>query len=166
MLAAEPAEFEDEADRRLFLAVRRHLWEYEPLRATRPRLELDAHHGTVRVWGRVRTQAMKEIVGYLCGRAEGVAVVSNELVSDTELVRQVADALAADESLAPLCPRVDARDGVVTLSGELPSPELEARALEAARSVPDLADVVSELVVRRQARPPTAPAPKAEPTAT
>ena len=160
-LVATPASFNREADKRLFLAVRRRLWDYEPLRASHPQLELEVSHGTMRLGGRVRTLAMKEIVGYLCQRQEGVAVVRNELISDTEVVRRVADALAEDPQLGPLCLRVDARDGVATLSGDLPGAELESRAVEVARGAPGVADVISELVVRRPQRPPTAPPPKA-----
>jgi osmotically-inducible protein OsmY len=157
-LIAAPQSFAREGDQRLFMELRRRLWEYEPLRATHGQLDLDVTHGTVRLTGRVRTQAMKEIIGYICLRAEGVGVVRNDLVSDTEVVRGVADALLRDAELAPLCIRVDARDGVATLSGELPSAELEARALEVARTAPTAAEVVSELVVRHRQRPPTSPA--------
>jgi hypothetical protein len=100
---------------------------------------------------------MKEIVGYLCRRVDGVVSVRNELVSDTEVVRRVADALATDPELAPLCIKIDARAGIATLAGDLPSPELEARAIETARSAPDVVDVISQLTVRRPERPPTAP---------
>jgi len=160
-LVAAPEHFEREEDKRLFLSVRRELWEYEPLRASRPTLELEVHHGTVRLGGRVRTLAMKEIVGYICQRLDGVGVVRNELISDTEVVRNVADALAIDEALGPLCLIVDVRGGVVTLSGDLPDSALERRALDAALSALGVLDVVSNLVVRRPQRPTTAPAPKA-----
>src|SRR5712691_6146542 len=130
-LAAEPESFEEEADKRLFLAARRELWAYEPLRATHPRLELDARHGTLRIAGRVRTRAMKEIAGYICQRVVGAAVVRNEIVSDTEVARQVADALATDPDVAALCLRVEVRDGIATLSGELPVAELENQAVTA-----------------------------------
>jgi osmotically-inducible protein OsmY len=160
-LVAAPEHFEREEDKRLFLSVRRELWEYEPLRASRPTLELEVRHGTVRLGGRVRTLAMKEIVGYICQRLDGVGVVRNELISDTEVVRNVADALAIDEALGPLCLIVDVRGGVVTLSGDLPDSALERRAVEAALGALGALDVVSNLVVRRPQRPPTAPAPKA-----
>jgi osmotically-inducible protein OsmY len=164
-LVAASGPFEQEADKRLFLALRRRLLEYEPLRSTRPQVELNVKHGMVQITGRVRTLAMKEIVGYLCRRMDGVVSVRNELVSDTELNRRVADALAADPELAPLCIKIDARDGMTTLAGELPGPDLEPRAIEAARSVPDVEDVISQLTVRRRERPPTAPLhPAAEAT--
>jgi osmotically-inducible protein OsmY len=156
-LVAEPRAFEREADKRLFLELRRRLWDYEPLRASHPDLDLEVTHGMVLVRGRVRTLAMKEIVGYLCQRREGVTAVRNQLISDAEVEREVADALAADPELGPLCLRVDARNGVATLSGDLPRPELEARSVEVARSAPNVVDVMSELVVRLAQRPPTAP---------
>jgi osmotically-inducible protein OsmY len=158
VLLAQPGSFERESDRRIFLALRRRLWEYEALRATRPELDLQVHQGIVRVRGRVRTQAMKEIAGYLLAREEGVNAVENELISDTEVIRDVADALALDEELAPLCLVVDARAGIATLSGELPDPALEQRAVEAAAAVPSVVSVISNLQVRRRQRPPTAPA--------
>ena len=163
-LLAQPGSFERESDRRTFLAIRRRLWEYEALRATRPELELEVRHGTVRLRGRVRTLAMKEIAGYLLAREEGVDLVQNDLVSDTEVIRDVADALALDEQLAPLCLVVDARAGIVTLSGELPEPELEQRAVDVAAAVPTVVSVLSNLQVRRRERPPTAPAPAPAPT--
>jgi osmotically-inducible protein OsmY len=158
---AAPATFAREGDKRLFMELRRVLWDYEPLRSTRPRVDLDVTHGTVRLNGRVRTLAMKEIVGYMVRRTEGVGVLRNDLISDTEVVQQVADVLARDPDLGPLCIRVDVREGVATLTGELPDAALEERAIQMARTAPGAADVVSELVVRRRERPPTAPAPGA-----
>src|SRR5436305_1946237 len=67
-LATERRSLDSDVDQRLLQAARRELWEYEPLRATQPQLELEARHGTLRVAGRVRTQAIKEIVGYICLR--------------------------------------------------------------------------------------------------
>lgn len=147
-LLALPPEFRQEADKRLFLIIRRRLWEYEPLRGTRPQLDMDVSGGIVRLRGRVRTQAMKLIAGYLVQRTPGVEHVHNDLTSDTEVVRAAADALAADPGLATLCLRVDARMGVVTLSGDIPSAELEPRAVEVVRMVPIVTGVESALVVR------------------
>ena len=104
--------------------------------------------GIVRLRGRVRTQAMKQIIDYLVRRLDGVRGFRDELISDTEVVRAGADALAADQLLGPLCLRLDARMGVVTLSGDLPSADLEQRAIEIVRAVPIVAGVESELVVR------------------
>ena len=161
-LVAEPASFESEEDQRAFHEIRRRLYAYEALRATHPTLELEVQHGTARLTGRVRTQAMKEILGYLCRQVDDVAVVRNDVISDTEVVRQVADALATDPILGPLCLRVDARDGVVTLSGDLPSAELEPQAIEVAGQADAAREVVSALVVRPAVRPPTAPPPSVE----
>jgi osmotically-inducible protein OsmY len=161
-LVATPERFEREADRRLFLELRSRLWEYEPLRATHPRFDLNVRHGTVRLSGRVRTLAMKRIADYICQRTPGVAVVVNELVSDTELTRNVADALASDPELGPLCLRIDARDGIAILNGDLPRAELETRAVELAQGAAGVVAVESELTVRPVLRPPTAPLPKSQ----
>jgi osmotically-inducible protein OsmY len=158
-LLPEPASFESDGDQRAFHEIRRRLYEYEALRATQPRLELDVRHGTAHLTGRVRTQAMKEIVGYLCRQVDDVAVVRNEVISDTEVGRQVADALATDPTLGPLCLRVDVRDGIATLSGDLPSAELDGQAVEVAAQAVAAEQIVSALVVRPAVRPPTAPAP-------
>ena len=165
-LVAAPVGIERDADRRLYLGLRRRLWEYEPLRASRPQLDLQVANGAVRITGRVRTLAMKEIIGYLCEKLEGVRSVSNELISDTEVTRNVADALATDSVLGPLCLQVDARAGLVTLAGNVPEPELEARAVELARTATGVLDVISTVAVRRPERPPTVAVKEASPPAT
>ena len=48
-------------------------------------------------------------------RLEGVRAVRNDLVADPEVMRDVADAVAADAEFGPLCPRIDVRYGVVSL---------------------------------------------------
>lgn len=136
-----------EADRHLLNTVRRTLWEYEPLRATRPVFDLAVQDGRVHLEGRVRTLALKEIVEYLLRRIDGVRAVRNDLVADPEVVRAVADAFAADPEVGPCCPIVDARDGVVTLVGEVPSEEVARRAVELASEVPIVASVDSHLRV-------------------
>jgi hypothetical protein len=137
-----------EADRRLLNAIRKTLWDYEPLRATRPTLQVAVIEGRVRLEGRVRTLAIKEIAEYSVHRLNGVRAVRNDLVADPEVVRAVADAIAADPELGPLCPLLDARDGVVTLAGDVPSEEEAVRLIELVRSVPLVEDVTSFLQVR------------------
>src|SRR5262249_45289424 len=107
------------ADRHLLTAIRKVLWAYEPLRATRPTLEIFVRDGRVTLSGRVRTLAIKEISEYMVFRLDGVRAVRNDLVADPEVMRDVADAIAADPELGPLCPRVDVREGVVSLSGDV-----------------------------------------------
>ena len=142
-----------EADRHLLAAIRKTLWDYEPLRATRPTLNVSVAEGRVRLQGRVRTLAIKEIAEYTVLRLAGVRAVRNDLVADPEVARAVADAVAADPELGPLCPRLDARDGVIIISGDVPSEEVAGRLVELVRSVPLVEDVTSYLQVRPIAAP-------------
>lgn len=136
-----------EADRRVLNVIRKTLLDYEPLRATRPILEVTVHEGLVHMRGRVRTSAIKEIAELLVHRLPPVRAVRNELIADPEIVRAVADAFAADPDVGPCCPIVDARDGVVILIGDMPSEELARRAVDLATSVPLVSSVTSHLRV-------------------
>ncbi|MDP8922982.1 MAG: BON domain-containing protein [Chloroflexota bacterium] len=131
--------------------VRKALWEYEPLRASRPRLDVRVDGGRVILAGRMRTLAMKEIAEYLLRRLDGVNAVRNDIVADPEVIQAVADALAADPEFGPLCIRVDARDGDVVLAGDVPSEAIADRALDVASRVPIAERVGSRLIVRAEA---------------
>ena len=136
-----------EADRRVLNVIRKTLLDYEPLRATRPILDVTVHDGLVHLRGRVRTSAIKEIAELLVHQLAPVRAVRNDLTADPEVVRAVADAFAADPELGPACPIVDARDGVVILIGDVPTEELARRAVEVASAVPLVASVTSHLRV-------------------
>jgi osmotically-inducible protein OsmY len=136
-----------EADRHLLNAIRKVLWAYEPLRATRPTLDIGVREGRVTLTGRVRTLAIKEISEYMVIRLNGVLAVRNDLVADPEVVREVADVIAADPELAPLCPRVDSRYGVVSLAGDVPSEAVAQRLIELVGAVPVVESVTSYLTV-------------------
>jgi osmotically-inducible protein OsmY len=135
------------ADRHLLIAIRKTLWGYEPLRATRPTLTIGVQDGRVVLTGRVRTLAIKEIAEYMVLRTNGVRAVRNDLLADPEVARAVADAVAADPELGPLCPRIDAREGVVHLAGDVPSEAIAQRLIDLAASLPLVASVTSYLTV-------------------
>lgn len=137
------------ADNRLFLAVRKKLWDYEPLRATRAPLTADVHEGRVRLGGRTRSEALRLIAAYLASFVPGVLEIENEIVSDDQVIRGVADALASDPVTAAHCIRVNARYGDVLLEGEVTSPQAELRAVEIAASVPMVVGARSDLSVVR-----------------
>jgi osmotically-inducible protein OsmY len=149
-MAHDMFRFDDELpeeDRHLYASIRKALWDYEPLRATRPVLDISVRDGLVRLQGRVRTLAIKEISEYLLLRIPGIRAVANDLVADPEVVRAVADAFASDSELGPACPIVEVRDGIVILAGQLPSEELAQRAVEVALSVPSVVSVTTHLRV-------------------
>ena len=54
-----------DAERKLMELIRKTLLAYEPLRATRPVLDVTINQGLVRLIGRVRTSAIKEIAELL-----------------------------------------------------------------------------------------------------
>jgi osmotically-inducible protein OsmY len=137
-----------EADRSLLELIRKVLLDYEPLRATRPVLDVTIEGGLVHLRGRVRTSAIKEIAELLVHQIQGVRAVRNDLVADPDVVRAVADAFAADPEVGPACPIVEARDGVVILVGDVPSESVARRALEIASNVPIVASVNSHVTVR------------------
>ena len=136
-----------DAERQLLDLVRKTLLAYEPLRATRPVLDVTINQGLVHLAGRVRTSAIKEIAELLVHQLPGVRAVRNDLVSDPEVVRAVADAFAADPEIGPACPIIEARDGVVILVGDVPSEAIARHALEIASAVPLVASVTSHLKV-------------------
>ena len=136
-----------EADRHLLEIIRRTLLNYEPLRATRPILDVSINQGLVQLQGRVRTSAIKEVAELLVLQLAGVRAVRNELVADPEVVRAVADAFGGDPEVGPACPIVESRDGVVILVGDVPSEAVARRAVELASAVPLVAAVTSHLQV-------------------
>jgi osmotically-inducible protein OsmY len=149
-MAQDMFRFDDdlpEAERHLLVSIRQTLWAYEPLRATRPILDISVRDGLVRLQGRVRTSAIKEIAEFLLLRIPGIRAVSNDLISDPEVVRAVADAIAADPELGPTCPIIESRDGVVVLAGTMPSEELSRRVAEVAAAVPTVVTVNNVLRV-------------------
>jgi hypothetical protein len=133
--------------------VRDVLWDYEPLRATRAPLTLDADAGRVRLGGRTRTEALRLLAGYLVSYVEGVVAVENAIVSDDMVQRAVADALAADPVTAPHCLQVAVRYGEVRLIGAVTDPSAAPRAVEIARTVPTVVAAASEIATIRPAQP-------------
>jgi hyperosmotically inducible protein len=77
--------------------------------------------------------------------------------SDPGITTSVKTRLAADDVVKARQIDVDTRDRVVTLSGEVMTPEEEAKALEIARNTEGVADVVDAVEVVPQSQPQTAP---------
>src|SRR5919197_158669 len=123
-------------EKKRWVKVRQALWDYEPLRASHAEIQIDVQGRTVRLSGRVRTLSQKVIAGLLVQRLPEVDAVANELLADAEVVRAVADVLARDERTAPYVIQVEARDGVVTLRGEVASEGIKQAAVEVASQAP------------------------------
>jgi osmotically-inducible protein OsmY len=160
-----PARDLERAEKKLYTRVRRVLWEYEPLRASHAEIDIAIAGGRVVLRGRVRTMPQKLIAKVLVERMTDVDDVINELISDPEVVRAVADALAQDERTAAYVIRVDSRHGVVILRGEVPSDDVVQAAIEIAATVPLVSSVRNALAVSGDARPAVAltrPSPTAD----
>jgi osmotically-inducible protein OsmY len=134
-------------EKKIYTRVRRVLWDYEPLRASHAEIYIDVEGTTVRLRGRVRTLPQKLIASVLVDRMPEVSSVTNELIADPEVVRAVADALAADERTASSVIRVDARHGVVILRGEVPSPAVQEAAMQIASNVASVVSVRDQMTV-------------------
>ncbi len=143
-------------EKKLFVRVRQTLWDYEPLRASHAEIVIGIRGRSVRLSGRVRTTNQKVLAELLTRRLAGVDDVTNDLVADPEVVRQVADALALDSRTAPYVLRVDSRHGVVSLQGEVPDEATSQAALAIASAVPSVALVRNQLAVGGPTRPPAA----------
>ena len=151
-----PARDLERAEKKLYTRVRRVLWEYEPLRASHAEIDIALAGGRVVLRGRVRTMPQKLIAKVLVERMTDVDDVTNELISDPEVVRAVADALAQDERTAAYVIRVDSRHGVVILRGEVPSDDVVQAAIEIAATVLLVSSVRNALAISGEARPAVA----------
>src|SRR5438270_3115400 len=123
-------------EKKTYSRVRRMLWDYEPLRASHAEIFIDVQDQNVRLRGRVRTLPQKIIAEMLVRRLSEVGGVTNALIADPEVIRAVADALAADARTAAYVIRVDSRHGIVVLRGEVPSDAVVNAAAEIAAQVP------------------------------
>ncbi len=149
-------------EKKLFSRVRQTLWEYEPLRASHAEINIHVQGRRVRLAGRVRTIAQKVVAEALVKRLDEVEMLSNELVSDAELTRWVADVLARDERTAPYVLQVDTRHGVVTLQGQVPNEETRKAAVAVASTAPHVALVREKLAIGGPRYKPYALSPASE----
>ena len=79
--------------------------------------------------------------------ANGAAQAGGAKVDDAQITSRVAASLMGDRELANVRVDVDTRDGVVTLSGPVPSSSIKARANEIAQAVRDVKSVNNQLTV-------------------
>jgi osmotically-inducible protein OsmY len=143
----------ERSEKKTYTRVRRVLWDYEPLRASHAEIYIDVEGDQVRLRGRVRTLPQKLIASGIVARMPEVGEVVNELIADPDVVRAVADALAEDERTAAYVLRVDARHGVVTLRGEVPTQSVQEAAMATAASVPLVATVRNLTTIGGDPRP-------------
>jgi osmotically-inducible protein OsmY len=73
----------------------------------------------------------------------GILAVHNDLVTDRELITQVAQALARDERTRPYTLPVNASHGWISLGGEVPTRELQHVAEKVAGEIADVRGVIA-----------------------
>ncbi|MFQ5459867.1 MAG: BON domain-containing protein [Anaerolineae bacterium] len=154
-------------------AVHEALWRHEPLRTTKSRIEVEMDdRGSVVLRGNVATDILKDMAGRLAASAPGVAAVANELVSDSDLERQAAEALWSIGEAGLCTDSVDlqCRLGAVYLGGHVVAQDrqaaegLLARVVAGIEALPGVRGVVAEAeIVESAAGPPGVAAPTAAP---
>ncbi|HEY7212823.1 MAG TPA: BON domain-containing protein [Bryobacteraceae bacterium] len=92
------------------------------------------------------------------------AACAKKSVSDQSLAAAVQSKLSADDTTKSVNIKVDAKDGVVTLSGDVPSSDVELAALKDANGTPGVSKVDDQLKVSAAAAP--VPPPASAPAAT
>lgn len=118
-------------------------------------IEVDAEAGVVTVSGAVDTVWKKRRAAELASQVIGVSGVINRIVvvptedrQDEELAEQIAEALSRNSAVRLDAIDVQVRDGKVTLSGTVSSPEAREAAVETAQLTAGVTEVEDRLVVR------------------
>jgi hyperosmotically inducible periplasmic protein len=120
-------------------------------------IKVETTHGVVALQGKVDSPEAKGAATEIARGIDGVKEVKNELqvvspsqrkavdANDKEITRHVQDRLSKDARLKNAKIDVRTDKGVVTLTGEVPSISLSARASELAREVPGVRSVRNDL---------------------
>lgn len=105
----------------LATAVEGALWRFDPIRQTNSRIAVTVDAGIAYLDGNIRGAMMKSVATRLAASVPGIDSVVNRLVSDAEIERAVAMALAFDPELAITTDKVSvaSRDGRVELGGRV-----------------------------------------------
>ncbi|MGH8517109.1 MAG: BON domain-containing protein [Panacagrimonas sp.] len=82
-------------------------------------------------------------------KMESAAHKTGEFISDSALTAKVKTALIAEDDLKSMAINVDSKDGVVTLTGELPSAMSVTQAETAAKAVKGVKEVHNNLTVKK-----------------
>ena len=113
--------------------------------------------GVIKLRGKVDSESEQQAAGEIAGTIEGAREVSNQLTvvpepqrktvdrQDRQIVKDVKAELKDDGRLRHAHIQVRADQGIVTLTGKVPSLEKSVRASEAARRVPGVRAVRNEL---------------------
>ena len=122
-------------------------------------VSVDTTKGVVHLRGKVDSAEAKSAAGEIAKGIDGVKSVKNDLqvvaptarkavdANDKDIAKAVESRMSKDANLKKVDVRTDG--GVVTLTGEVPSIMVAAKASEQARMVPGVKSVKNELTLRR-----------------
>ena len=122
-------------------------------------VSVDTTKGVVHLRGKVDSAEAKSAAGDIAKGIDGVKSVKNDLqvvaptarkavdANDKDIAKAVESRMSKDANLKKVDVRTDG--GVVTLTGEVPSIMVAAKASEQARMVPGVKSVKNELTLRR-----------------
>jgi hyperosmotically inducible protein len=125
-------------------------------------VSVDTKNGIVHLRGKVDSAEAKAAAAAVASGIEGAKSVKNDLqvvapaarqavdASDKDIAKAVETRMARDTQLKKVDVRTDG--GVVTLTGEVPSIMVAAKASEQARMVPGVKSVKNELTVRQASK--------------
>lgn len=123
-------------------------------------VDVDTDEGVVRLSGTVEDAYTREEAGKLARNTRGVKYVENELkigqktfgerIDDTALTTKVKARLTGDPDINPLNINVDAEDGVIVLTGRVPSAEDRIEAEEVALGTGGVQGVDNRLEVGKE----------------
>jgi osmotically-inducible protein OsmY len=137
-----------ESDRRFDLqrAVERAIWKFGQIRPNLPALNIAvSQDGIVEISGPVRSSLTKEGILQVTRRVPGVTRVVDGLISDSELQRAVADALAENSKTRDHRIFVHSHMGLITLVGGATSKGAHDAAERAAGEIPGVLEVINRL---------------------
>jgi osmotically-inducible protein OsmY len=133
------------SDADLRQAVYDTLYDYYRLRIDLPGIEVHAIDGVVWLRGHVSSDVNRRIVEDLLQGLPGMSELHNELFADNQLAAAVSLAIAHDPRTASQRIGVYPRLGAVSLRGVVQTPMASAAAVEIARTIPGVKDVLNEL---------------------
>jgi len=125
-------------------------------------VSVDTKNGVVHLRGKVDSDEAKQAAAEVAKGIDGAKSVKNDLqvvsptarkavdASDKDIAKAVESRMSKDAQLKKVDVRTDG--GVVTLTGEVPSITVAAKASEMARNVPGVKSVKNELTVRQASK--------------
>jgi|SRR5579859_1102086 len=137
-------------DPELAEAVRQALWDYPRLRVDLGAVAAHAQCNEVWLLGHVSSDINRRLAENLAGQVQGVRLLHNELVADTDLAVDIAVALGKREETRGLPIGVYPDLGEVHLRGMVPTAAEKQVAGEIAAAVPGVKTLHNELVVNNQ----------------